>query len=737
MSAGTPDSRVLAGKYRILGTLGSGGAGTVLEVEHLTLPGRRYAAKLLHEGARADPRTQERLLREAQLAATLDHPSIVAIHDVERDPERGLVIVMEKLEGAPLAAVLAERRLTLAEVQAVGCELLEALAHAHELEVVHRDIKPGNIMVARQADGSERLKLVDFGIAGGDTEATLTGVGEVWGTPRYASPEHLKGLHAVTASSDLFSVGVTLFVARCGHLLPLVMGATSETLRAGIARGGLPEPWRAFFERALALDPAERFPSAAVMGRAMAALPVEGEAGPLLGRSLALQPDLAAGYPQTWTGALTPESPWAAGSGGDTLADGVEVPLGARTTRVLPGPELPPPESPRPRPRRRDGSLGQGAGGEPEGLGRLAPWVLVGVLGALLLVAVVATGLTGGLLLSRDEAPPRADGPSPAEVCRMWARALAEQQHPDGGFSGIPQAAPSSWDTAQQLSALVAARDRCGAELDEVVTRALDALAAAERADGWAGGATPGSAPETLTVATAWTLDASRRALPASAELHRRAGSHLGALQREDGTFPWHRSLPEGDRTHPFATVVAAWALGETGELDASEARRAAGSAVREAWTHPGDPWSLRATAGLDEQAYVALRRHGVLEGPEGAARSRGLAERLVARCALEEGACTRASYEHGSVTYVSAQGEELRLVTQWLPWAALATADLLGDEPGRNGLSAELQDQVETVDRWLLDTLVAGGETWAGRPGYELAEHLLALAERVEGSRR
>lgn len=197
------------GRYRLIELVGRGGMGRVWRGRDEMLD-REVAVKeiLLPEGVPDDEREQlvQRTLREARAAARLRHPSIITVHDVVQD---GAVpwIVMEFVHGPSLSAALrAEGRLDWRRVAAIGADLADALAHAHALGVVHRDLKPDNVLLAER-----NPVITDFGIARIlDVNTQLTRPGAAMGTPHYMSPEQLEG-HAIEAPSDLWSLAATLY----------------------------------------------------------------------------------------------------------------------------------------------------------------------------------------------------------------------------------------------------------------------------------------------------------------------------------------------------------------------------------------------------------------------------------------------------------------------------------------------------------------------------------------------
>jgi tetratricopeptide (TPR) repeat protein len=203
------------GHYEIRAKLGAGGMGEVYLAEDTKL-NRKVAVKFLPPESTADLRAKRRLLREAQAAAALDHPNICAIHEVGEEDGRAF-IVMQYVEGETLAARIHRKPLTLKEALGFAVPVADALAEAHSLGIIHRDIKPQNVMITARG----QVKILDFGLAKvvadrsvldgeAETQSLLTEVGVIVGTIPYMSPEQVKG-EALDARSDIFSFGAVLY----------------------------------------------------------------------------------------------------------------------------------------------------------------------------------------------------------------------------------------------------------------------------------------------------------------------------------------------------------------------------------------------------------------------------------------------------------------------------------------------------------------------------------------------
>lgn len=209
-------SRLIGGRYELGEEIGRGGMATVHEAHDVRL-GRRVAIKMLHAGRLGDRTFQGRFRREAQAAASLNHPHIVAVFDSGEDIVTNSVgvqevipyIVMERVQGHTLSQLMHDRGAFSAdEAMRIVMRVLSALGYSHQRGIVHRDVKPGNVMLTDDGD----VKVMDFGIArgGGESTATMTQTQAVIGTAQYLSPEQARG-QDVDGRSDLYSAGCLLF----------------------------------------------------------------------------------------------------------------------------------------------------------------------------------------------------------------------------------------------------------------------------------------------------------------------------------------------------------------------------------------------------------------------------------------------------------------------------------------------------------------------------------------------
>ena len=269
------NTQMIAGRYRLEGRLGYGGMSTVHRALDTRLE-RLVAVKLLAEHLADDPTFVSRFQREAQAAARLIHPNIVQVFDSGLDEQSGRhYIVMEYIEGQSCAEILRDDGwMEVDDVLSIVEQATSGLDYAHRHGVIHRDVKPGNLLRGREGV----VKLADFGIAKATEQSSITQVGSVLGTAAYLAPEQARGEEA-GAQADLYALGVVIYQLVSGRLpyeatslteLALKQQqeepATLDTLVAAVN----PELADAV-QIALALDPRDRYRTAAEMGQAIAA----------------------------------------------------------------------------------------------------------------------------------------------------------------------------------------------------------------------------------------------------------------------------------------------------------------------------------------------------------------------------------------------------------------------------------------------------------------------------------
>jgi serine/threonine-protein kinase len=269
---------VLAGKYRVDRVLGEGGMGVVVAATHVTLD-QKVALKFLLPHAIANPEALARFLREARSAVRLKSEHVARVIDVATLETGAPYIVMEYLAGTDLGGWLErERSLSIPVAVDFVLQACDAIAEAHALGIVHRDLKPQNLFVTRGHDGTNLVKVLDFGISktmmGGDAVATATHA--VMGSPAYMSPEQMRSAKFVDQRSDIWALGVILYQLVVGRT-PW-HGDTFTDLAFKVAMdplpplpGGLvPAGFEAVVRRCLEKDPARRYPDVPAFAAALA-----------------------------------------------------------------------------------------------------------------------------------------------------------------------------------------------------------------------------------------------------------------------------------------------------------------------------------------------------------------------------------------------------------------------------------------------------------------------------------
>ena len=269
--------RVIAGKYRLTRFIGAGGMGTIFEGTDLSL-NRSVAVKLLRSSMIQDDKSVQRFQREGKAVSRLNHPNIVNVYDFGMHNEVQPYLVMEYVVGEALSSILERQRcLKIERALDLANQVCQGLDHAHHHKVIHRDLKPGNILISQHGK-DEIVKIVDFGIAKIASEdgtiQNLTTTGEIFGSPLYMSPEQCSGF-SLDGRSDIYSLGCVLYECLTGippHVgdSPLVTIAKHQneqplSLREASLGSNFPEDLERIVAKMLAKQPIDRYLSAAAL----------------------------------------------------------------------------------------------------------------------------------------------------------------------------------------------------------------------------------------------------------------------------------------------------------------------------------------------------------------------------------------------------------------------------------------------------------------------------------------
>jgi eukaryotic-like serine/threonine-protein kinase len=274
------EGSIIAERYHILRKLGEGGMGRVYLAEHVKM-GRKSALKVLHPGMVKNIDAITRFNREAANASRITHANVAAVYDFGETPDGLIYLAMEYVEGVPLTKIVADNGpLPPHRAAEIVRQTGEALAAAHDVGLVHRDLKPDNILIAKTRDGADLVKVVDFGIAkaAGNESQKVTKTGHVIGTPDYMSPEQLSG-DKLDGRSDVYSLGLVAFYVLTGALPfssdsaqeSLILRLTDSPKRLAAANSDVewPRHVQAILDRALERRAADRYQSASEFGRAL------------------------------------------------------------------------------------------------------------------------------------------------------------------------------------------------------------------------------------------------------------------------------------------------------------------------------------------------------------------------------------------------------------------------------------------------------------------------------------
>ena len=257
--------KVIAGRYRLEARLGEGGMGVVYRARHVLID-RVVALKLIRPDLRGETHLRAWMLREARAANRVDHAHIVDIHDVGETEEGELYLVMEYLTGTSLSSEISKGPMPIPRGVDILEQMCAALARAHDLGVIHRDLKSDNIMLTIRGGRHDYVKILDFGLAALARDPRLAPKGAVFGTPEYMAPEQARGEDAI-ASSDLYALGILFFEMTTGQLpfrsndreTLLEMQRSAPPPRPKSLRKDLPDAAEAIILRLLEKTPEKRF----------------------------------------------------------------------------------------------------------------------------------------------------------------------------------------------------------------------------------------------------------------------------------------------------------------------------------------------------------------------------------------------------------------------------------------------------------------------------------------------
>lgn len=448
--------------YRIEREIGKGGMGTVFQAVHTRMASKRFALKVLGAEIAAQPEAEARFMREAEVVSRLNHPHVVSVVDSGHD--RGLAyLVMELMEGTDLAALIEQHPLSVEHTADIMLAVCSGVHEAHRLGILHRDLKPQNIFLCRSATGDTVPKVLDFGISKlrrTDPAHPLTAVSAMLGTPHYLSPEQAEGGDTISARSDQYALGAILYECvtgrRChdGPTLYAVLRsiATAEYAPASALVPGLPTGFTKVINRAMALNPEERFPSVHALG-------------------CGLMPFASSKRKALWRDFYFGETAGPIGSGGVAIsmrAPDVEPepedpfskqpctkilkPMVERAIPLSPRPDVPRLAAPRPSSARSSPSPPvvstarqvPGSSDEEQPNRRTLPWKVI-LIGATVFIALIAAGVLGlGLGRSSQEA-----APNPTAPAKLAPQAATERVLQPVAPPAVVPAAPAAASAAQ------------------------------------------------------------------------------------------------------------------------------------------------------------------------------------------------------------------------------------------------------------------------------------------------
>lgn len=452
------------GSYRILNKIGTGGMGAVFLAEH-PLIGKKVALKVIHRELAGNKEVVQRFFQEAKAVTRINHEHIVQIHDFGVTPEGDHFYIMEYLEGKTLAQLIAtERVVDPRRALHVGAQIASALAAAHGAGVIHRDLKPDNVMLIHRLGDPDFVKLLDFGLAKmfASSSAVKTAAGVLLGTPQYMSPEACESRQTIDARTDVYALGILLFQLTTGRL-PFDGETMGEVLVKQVTqlppapRGinpNLPPSVEQIILRCLAKAPDGRFPTMNQLREAL--LDPEGylRRSPPIAPARSLAPGEAPATAAEVMAYAAAQQQTRIGTGGELPAPS---PSSSQPKTMIAGPGVPPDLAPPAAPKLNTMRIAT-----PLGYSSRPPrkvWPIVLVAGLLL-------GLGGGafaVAYFKQDAAPLADAARPAQVTPVRDAALAVTPvRPAVVDAAAVVAAP---DTAPALAVVVIDSAPQGAEV--------------------------------------------------------------------------------------------------------------------------------------------------------------------------------------------------------------------------------------------------------------------------------
>ena len=336
------------GNYRILSKIGTGGMGVVYLAEH-PLIGKRVALKVIHRDLATQREVVQRFFQEAWAVNKIGDDHIVEIHDFGQTPEGDHFYIMEFLEGETLATAIGRSPLDVIRALHIGAQIASALAAAHGAGVMHRDLKPDNIMLTNRLGDADFVKLLDFGLAkifiGAEASAVKTAAGILLGTPQYMSPEACETRGDVDHRTDIYALGILLFQMLTG-VVPFDGESVGEVLVKQVTQ--LPPPLRSFNPsippsveqialRCLMKAPDKRFASMLELRAALLDPEAYLRSGPPMVQARALRPGEAASEAKTIVGKAVPD--------GAPEVTGEALPIGAESAPPASNAQMPPGEA--------------------------------------------------------------------------------------------------------------------------------------------------------------------------------------------------------------------------------------------------------------------------------------------------------------------------------------------------------------------------------------------------------